>query len=634
MVEICFVLAEGQNRFFVELIDAIRVELDDAGVPSSVHVGAFPEHRPGIVTVLVPPHEYFALTEPDDRPTAEQLARTVMICAEQPGTWFFDRDVELGASAGAVLDIHSHSIRHFHTQGVKAEHFALGWTRAWCHAQGLESENEPATARDVDVLHLGINSARRGRVVSGYGRQLEPWRAHLQFGDDHRPLAGQAVNAVFDDRKWRLLARSRVLLNIHVDDRPYFEWLRIVQAICNGTYVVTEHSDGIEPLIAGEHLTVGSAESLGLLMQPLLEDESERLWRARAAYHFLKRELPLAASIERLVELAVDIDGRRPRKKPEPVIDHLPAPRPYEPPEREVFPSGWSDPDISVVRQALKDVRLEFADLRRQLSRLEIEARTGDEVPAIVLDRDTPAWAAARARVSVITALYNYENHIKAALESVARGQYGDIEFVIVDDGSTDGSRRAVHRFMERHRGFPIRLLRHPVNRGLGPARNAALDVARGEFVFILDADNLVYRHGVARHVEALDADPSASFAYGTVGMFTTDGPHGILSQYGWNPQRLRRGNYIDAMAMWRRSAIDALDGYVTDRRLWGWEDYDLWCRAAEAGHRGVHVPEILTRYRVARHSMLSLTNISSTTAVSVLSERAPRLMAGVDPPL
>jgi hypothetical protein len=65
-----------------------------------------------------------------------------------------------------------------------------------------------------------------------------------------------------------------------------------------------------------------------------------------------------------------------------------------------------------------------------------------------------------------------------------------------------------------------------------------------------------------------------------------------------------------------------------------GWEDYDLWCHLAELGESGVLVPEVVARYRSARHSMLSITNLSGTMAYSVLAERYPSVMGSVRPPL
>ena len=87
-------------------------------------------------------------------------------------------------------------------------------------------------------------------------------------------------------------------------------------------------------------------------------------------------------------------------------------------------------------------------------------------------------------------------------------------------------------------------------------------------------------------------------------------------------------------MALWRTTALRELGGYTTELRLHGWEDYDLFCRVAERGLHGVLVPEILGRYRVRGHSMLSVTDISTRAAVSMLIERHPNVMRGVEPPL
>ena len=65
-------------------------------------------------------------------------------------------------------------------------------------------------------------------------------------------------------------------------------------------------------------------------------------------------------------------------------------------------------------------------------------------------------------------------------------------------------------------------------------------------------------------------------------------------------------------MALFRTSALRSMNGYSTDRRLYGWEDYDLFCRFAEGGYRGVFVDKIVASYRVSDTSMLALSNISA----------------------
>lgn len=636
-MELAFVLGRRQNGFFVEIVEAIRDELAQAGVPSSVHWDGFPREREELVYVLVPPHEWFSLERHLHEPTASQLARTIFICAEQPGTAFFSDDLTLGHMAGAVFDINAGSVHAFAEEGLPGvRHFPLGWTRTWDHVE-LDGEGLPAAGmeRDIDVLHLGTYSGRRGRALAASGRWLSQWRCRLVLADDDQPNSAQSENFVSHGPKWDLMRRSRILLNVHVAERPYFEWLRVVQAISCGCAVVSEHSVGVAPLQSGRELLLGRTEALGLMAQDLLRDEGRRLHMARTAYWHLRKEMPFAASVADLVEVAEEIVDRRrrsrrisPRALPPLLVGHVPEIDSGGPTQ---FPQLTIDPDAAALRAALKETRLEVLELRREVHALAQPDAVGR--PRVELD-DTSRAYGAEALISVIIPLYNYAHHIEAALASVQATRRDDIELVVVDDGSSDQSLAVARRFMARNEGTPMALVRHPVNRGLGHARNTALDFARGTYAFMLDADNEVYPQALGRLLEALEGDEAAAASYGMLEQFSSDGAVGLVSVYPWRPERLRTGNFVDAMALWRTARLRDLGGFTTDRRLHGWEDYDLWCRLAESGGHAVLVPEILARYRVTKHSMLSLTNISSRSAVSVLIERYPRVMAGVEPPL
>jgi GT2 family glycosyltransferase len=187
-----------------------------------------------------------------------------------------------------------------------------------------------------------------------------------------------------------------------------------------------------------------------------------------------------------------------------------------------------------------------------------------------------------------------------------------------------------VQRWIEQHQHRACRVIRHDLNMGLPAARNTGAEEARTDRLLMLDADNELRRTAMPRLMGALDADPAAGFAYGIIERFSADGPEGLVSSFGWDPVRLRRGNYIDACAMVRRQALTELRGYSTDDRLYGWEDYDLWVRMAEAGWHAAFVPEIIARYRVGPSSMIWEANLSTTDAFATLVEHAPRLMAGL----
>jgi glycosyltransferase involved in cell wall biosynthesis len=121
-----------------------------------------------------------------------------------------------------------------------------------------------------------------------------------------------------------------------------------------------------------------------------------------------------------------------------------------------------------------------------------------DEFPANRLDPRAP-------RVSVLVNNYNYGRFLGQAIESALAQDFPseELEVIVVDDGSTDDSRRVIDAFGARVR--PVLL---PQNRGQAAAFNAGFDVARGEIVCLLDADDWWTPDKVRRVVERFDAEP------------------------------------------------------------------------------------------------------------------------------
>jgi GT2 family glycosyltransferase len=630
MAELAFVMSPDQNWFFQEFVAAIRHELDSQGVPSSLSTHGFPEPRPDQVYVVVPPHEYLALEGEGAFPSDRLLARSIFICAEQPGTVHFDDNAKLAARAGAVFDISRWGAELLRGAGIPAEHLQLGYSSRWDHY----SERE----RDIDVLFMGCNTLRRSRYLNGYGSVLSRWNCHLQISDNSRPNTGSSPDFLADE-KWDLLARSKIIVNLHQGDAPYFEWMRALDALHCGAVLLSEHSIGIDPLTPSVHLFVGRPESLGLMADGLLHDQPYLARVRRQGYKFIRESLPFAASVAKLAEAADALAStsfpRRPKVPPPPMrSDAGSAPA--------VQPSAIKPTELSALRAGMKDSRLDLMDFRRRLARLEAISRSpdGKPPPTAVQEYRTRGWQARRgAKVTVLTALYNHPDTIGEMLNSVAASTTPDFEIVVVDDGSSDGSGKVVADWMRRHEDVAAMLVRHPLNRGLGSARNTALDFARGRYCLILDSDNKVYPRCIEVLAKALDEQPDAAFAYpmleafGMLDAYVAGGGAPLVSILGWNPERLRHGNFIDALSMIRADVLRGLGGYTSDRRLFGWEDYDLWCQVAESGGQGQLVPQILARYRTSPASMQWTTNISTTGAVSALIERHPRLMAGVVPP-
>jgi GT2 family glycosyltransferase len=618
---VCFVSASGQNIFFGELLDALRRALEGTGVATQTAIDHFPLLAGNTVYVFVP-HEYYALTMSSAHPTPAQLRRTIALATEQPGTQWFDQVADVAAQCAVTVDINRLGVAALRVRGVDARYLCFGYVPEWDHWHGSSAE------RPIDVIFMGGHTTRRGAVLARMAPFLSSRRAALHLVESTAPHTEASADFLAGERKWRALARSKVIVNVHRSELGYFEWQRAVEAIANGCVIVSEHSVGFEPLVPGEHFVSASYDSLPQVVETLLNNVERRERIRRAAYDALRAEWRLADSITVLRDAAVHVLASAPHATLDPSQDPpAPAPKAPEFPPIEYVRLANSRDEISGLRMGIKHLLLEHRELKRQLA----SDADGDHGPTWTERTFGPSSAVA-PRVSVLVTVYNYEHAVREALRSVGVSTFGDYELVVVDDASTDGSVARVEAALE---AMPWVRARHIVRRrnaGLAAARNLAVERARGEFVFVLDADNAVYPHALERLVEALDGDQDAAFAYGILEKVETidaaTGAVDIIGWLGWDPGRLRYGNYIDAMALVRREAILAAGGYTTDYRLYGWEDFALWCAFAQAGWRGAHVKEIVARYVAAVHSMISVTNIDATEAYAVLARAYP-FMAG-----
>lgn len=604
---VCIVSASGQNVFFSEILEAFRDALLHAGYAVEESTDCFPPPQDDLVYMFVP-HEFFPLVEGCAHPSKTQLRRTVAIGTEQPGTEWFELVADLAARAGATVDINLLGAKELNRRNIAADFVPLGYIAPWDYWHGEDRE------RPVDAAFLGGYNDRRGHALAACAPALESRISALHLSETGLPHTASNTHFLSHERKWRLMAESKVILNVHRAALGYLEWHRILGAILNGCVVLTELSIGYEPLIPGEHFLAVAYEDIPFALQALLDDD-ERLERMRhAAYDLVRTELPVERTAEVLVK-AVEHAARNLNGMtvgdwgmPNPSPAELPQPRP-----------GWEAFAEAVgeqlpTRMALKHLVLRSRAVEGRLARLQggESDETEDVIEQMGPIRDKP-------RVSVLLTIYNYAEHVGAALRSVALSSITDIEVIAVDDASTDNSVEVVRAACAKLPWLSVKLVRRATNGGLPAARNLAASHAGADLLFILDADNEVMPHGLELLADTLDTEPEAQFAYGIIETFNEDGPVGMISWLAWDPLRLRQGNYIDAMAMMRRSALERIGGYPTEEALYGWEDFSVWLGMADAGMNGIRVPQFIARYRIATHSMISISNIDTTAAWATL---------------
>lgn len=117
-------------------------------------------------------------------------------------------------------------------------------------------------------------------------------------------------------------------------------------------------------------------------------------------------------------------------------------------------------------------------------------------------------------RISVVIPVYNGELHIEAAIDSVLAQEYPDLELVVVDDGSTDGTATRVRAY-----GTGVRYVLQE-NSGSSAARNNGSRLTTGEFLAFLDADDLWAAGKLSRQLAAFASDPSLDLVWGHVREF------------------------------------------------------------------------------------------------------------------
>lgn len=212
------------------------------------------------------------------------------------------------------------------------------------------------------------------------------------------------------------------------------------------------------------------------------------------------------------------------------------------------------------------------------------------------------------ARVSVICLCYNHARFVREALQSVLDQTYAPIELIVVDDGSTDGSREVIAEFAAQHP--QIIFLPSSANQGNCPAFNIGLRIATGEYVIDLAADDCLLPARVERGVALMEAHPECGVQFsdaiiidaegGTLGLHSDRFPHTTIPQGKIFRDILSRYFINSPTMMIRKSLLDALGGY--DESL-AYEDFDFWVRSSPRTHY-LYIPEPLVQRRVLPTSM------------------------------
>ena len=199
--------------------------------------------------------------------------------------------------------------------------------------------------------------------------------------------------------------------------------------------------------------------------------------------------------------------------------------------------------------------------------------------------------------VTVVIPAFNSERHIGEALASIQAQTLSDLEVVLIDDGSTDGTLREAERFAK---SLDLTIIRQ-ANAGPSAARNAGIRRARSRNCALLDADDVMLPDLLATQAALLDADPDLGLVFSDV---TTFDEAGTIHQTHWNLSGIHEERLIEAGL------------FSEDRRVA--EDYELWLRLAARWKVGL-INRPLVRYRYSSGSLSSDRLFSACCALQVI---------------
>jgi hypothetical protein len=294
------------NAFFTEIASLLAHGLTATGASVRVVDETWEPDDTADHEIIVAPHEFFLLGKGRDRLSRSFLARCSLWLAEQPGSEFFAMCLWFARFARGILDINPHTALVWGTLGFRARAFPLGHienfedyadkldlsepirnmqTPETCRYGG--SIDDSLAERPLDIFCNSVLTERRDRFFAGNAALFSELRCALYLPTPNRPISEQVASALDTRDATALGQRSKVQLNIHRGDVPYFEWHRlIVRGIWQKSVVVSEPSLPIPGLVPGEHYVECDLEEMPeklfwLLRTPEGRSEAEAI-RKRA----------------------------------------------------------------------------------------------------------------------------------------------------------------------------------------------------------------------------------------------------------------------------------------------------------------------------------------------------------------
>ena len=222
-------------------------------------------------------------------------------------------------------------------------------------------------------------------------------------------------------------------------------------------------------------------------------------------------------------------------------------------------------------------------------------------------------------RISVLMCVYNGQDYLADAIQSILNQTFGDFEFLVVNDGSTDDSFAILTSFRDQR----IRIIDNGNNLGLIRSLNIGLDAARGEFIARMDADDICTPDRFEKQIAFFDSHPDVGICGSWLSIIDAQEVYRFPLTHEEIKLAMLEYNPVAHPSVMLRSSVVNQPRLRYDPDFPGAEDYELWTRAVFAT-KFANLPETLVRYRkhdqqVTKKKMEEVNTTSGRIKISML---------------
>jgi glycosyltransferase involved in cell wall biosynthesis len=212
--------------------------------------------------------------------------------------------------------------------------------------------------------------------------------------------------------------------------------------------------------------------------------------------------------------------------------------------------------------------------------------------------------------VTILAISYNQQQFVRDALDSVKQQSYSNIQLIIADDGSTDGTKGIIKQWISDN--WPgATFIDHPTNLGLTKNLNSARQFIEGKYYQFLGCEDIMMPDKIARQVQLLENNSEVDIVYSDMYRMNEDGSIETQTHFEKNTynQRLNGMVYHELIktcfistptVLMRKKVIERLGGYNENLAI---DDFDFWIRASKH-FRFLYHDDVTMKYRILHNSL------------------------------